>query len=125
MPKGESERDRYTQRKLEAPACLAAYKWWKDHAASVSLAQIKEGCQMANLKKQATGLSLSICQKKKKRIRDGGRSNRLNFHSSPRMICHGIKAGVQYVEFFVEHFVSRGKKVKDDKNIETPILRES
>ncbi|KAK3036008.1 hypothetical protein RJ639_031181 [Escallonia herrerae] len=59
----------------------------------------------------------------KKHMRNGG-MNSFNFHSSPRMIPHIFKPEVQFVELSIEQFVPRGKKVKDDQNIETPLYKD-
>ncbi|XP_021801166.1 DEAD-box ATP-dependent RNA helicase FANCM isoform X4 [Prunus avium] len=56
-----------------------------------------------------------------KHMRNGGR-NSFNFHSSPRMIPHIFKPEVQFVEFSIEQFVHRGKKVIDDNTIQTPVI---
>ncbi|KAK2967021.1 hypothetical protein RJ640_003377 [Escallonia rubra] len=59
----------------------------------------------------------------KKHMRNGG-MNSFNFHSSPRMIPHIFKPEVQFVELSIEQFVPRGKRVKDDQNIETPLYKD-
>ncbi|KAL5704225.1 hypothetical protein ACHQM5_022680 [Ranunculus cassubicifolius] len=46
-----------------------------------------------------------------KHMRNGG-INSFDFHSSPRMIPHICKPEIQFVEFKIEQFVPRGKKIK-------------
>ncbi|EXB22639.1 Fanconi anemia group M protein [Morus notabilis] len=58
-----------------------------------------------------------------KHMRNGGRTS-FHFHPSPRMVPHIYKPEVQYVELSIEHFIRSGKKVKDDDQRITPVLRE-
>ncbi|KAH9692064.1 DEAD-box ATP-dependent RNA helicase FANCM [Citrus sinensis] len=69
------------------------------------------------MRKQATSKAI------KKHMRNGG-MNSFDFHPSPRMIPHIFKPEVQFVELSIEQYVSRGKKVKDDHAITTPIFKE-
>ncbi|PIA47286.1 hypothetical protein AQUCO_01400156v1 [Aquilegia coerulea] len=67
-----------------------------------------EGAEIkAYLRKQANSKVV------KRHMHNGG-MNSFDFHLSPRMIPHICKPEVQYVEFSIEKFVPRGKKVKDD-----------
>ncbi|KAL5843492.1 hypothetical protein ACOSQ4_009450 [Xanthoceras sorbifolium] len=69
------------------------------------------------MRKQASGKAI------KKHMRNGG-MNSFKFHLSPRMVPHIIKPEVQLVELSIEQFVSRGKKVKGDQAIETPVCKD-
>ncbi|KAM2027680.1 hypothetical protein ACFX1T_019937 [Malus domestica] len=59
-----------------------------------------------------------------KHMQNGG-INSFNFHSSPRMIPHIFKPEVQFVQFSVEQFIRRGKKVIDDNTVQTPVIAET
>ncbi|KAF3445456.1 hypothetical protein FNV43_RR10632 [Rhamnella rubrinervis] len=59
----------------------------------------------------------------KKHMRNGG-MNSFKFHASPRMIPHIYKPEVQFVELSIEKFIHRGKKVKDDDSVQTPVFRD-
>ncbi|XP_065848114.1 DEAD-box ATP-dependent RNA helicase FANCM-like [Euphorbia lathyris] len=65
------------------------------------------------LRKQANSRAI------RKHMHNGG-INSFTFHPSPRMIPHIFKPEVQFVELPIEQYVPRGKKVKDDKAVETP-----
>ncbi|KAA8546304.1 hypothetical protein F0562_002957 [Nyssa sinensis] len=76
-----------------------------------------EGSELKGyLRKQANSKAI------KKHMRNGG-MNSFDFHSSPRMIPHIFKPEVRFVEMSIEQFVPRGRKVKDDHTIRTPIFR--
>ncbi|XP_065847940.1 DEAD-box ATP-dependent RNA helicase FANCM isoform X2 [Euphorbia lathyris] len=73
-----------------------------------------EGSELKGyLRKQANSRAI------RKHMHNGG-INSFTFHPSPRMIPHIFKPEVQFVELSIEQYVPRGKKVKDDKAVETP-----
>ncbi|KAJ0087232.1 hypothetical protein Patl1_07766 [Pistacia atlantica] len=77
-----------------------------------------EGSEMKGyMRKQASSKAI------KKHMHNGGMSS-FDFHPSPRMIPHIYQPEVQYVELSIERFISRGKKVKDNHAIETPVFKE-
>ncbi|XP_024961790.1 DEAD-box ATP-dependent RNA helicase FANCM isoform X2 [Cynara cardunculus var. scolymus] len=55
----------------------------------------------------------------KKHMVNGG-MNSFRFHSSPRMVPHVVRPEKRLVKLLIEEFVPRGKKVKDDNDIQTP-----
>ncbi|KAJ6383682.1 hypothetical protein OIU78_027052 [Salix suchowensis] len=78
-----------------------------------------EGSELKGyMRKQANSRSI------KKHMHNGG-INSFSFHSSSRMIPHIFKPEVQFVEISIEQYVPRGKKVKDDNTIETPVFKEN
>ncbi|KAF6147897.1 hypothetical protein GIB67_014477 [Kingdonia uniflora] len=75
---------------------------------SVLLILACEGSELKGyLRKEAN--NKTIC----KHMRNGG-MNSFEFHSSPRMIPHICKPELQFVEFSIERYVPRGKKVKNN-----------
>ncbi|KAG5233213.1 DEAD-box ATP-dependent RNA helicase FANCM [Salix suchowensis] len=85
----------------------------------VSLVLACEGSELKGyMRKQANSRSI------KKHMHNGG-INSFSFHSSSRMIPHIFKPEVQFVEISIEQYVPRGKKVKDDNTIETPVFKEN
>ncbi|KAJ6764055.1 FANCONI ANEMIA GROUP M PROTEIN [Salix purpurea] len=78
-----------------------------------------EGSELKGyMRKQANSRSI------KKHMHNGG-INSFSFHSSSRMIPHIFKPEVQFVEISIEQYVPRGKKVKDDNTIKTPVFKEN
>ncbi|CAL5333513.1 unnamed protein product [Camellia sinensis] len=76
-----------------------------------------EGSELKGyMRKQANSKAI------KKHMRNGG-MNSFNFHSSPRMIPHIFKPEVQLIELSIEQFIPRGRKVKDDHPIQTPVFK--
>ncbi|WCJ44258.1 ATP-dependent DNA helicase MPH1, partial [Euphorbia peplus] len=73
-----------------------------------------EGSELKGyLRKQASSKAI------RKHMHNGG-INSFTFHPSPRMIPHIFKPEIQLVELSIEQYIPRGKKVKDDKAMETP-----
>ncbi|XP_011001109.1 PREDICTED: putative ATP-dependent RNA helicase mfh2 [Populus euphratica] len=78
-----------------------------------------EGSELKGyMRKQANSRAI------KKHMHNGG-INSFSFHSSSRMIPHIFKPEVQFVELSIEQYVPRGKKVKDDNSIQTPVFKEN
>eukprot|EP00258_Populus_trichocarpa_P023752 XP_024439771.1 DEAD-box ATP-dependent RNA helicase FANCM isoform X5 [Populus trichocarpa] len=78
-----------------------------------------EGSELKGyMRKQANSRAI------KKHMHNGG-INSFSFHSSSRMIPHIFKPEVQFVELSIEQYVPRGKKVKDDNTIQTPVFKEN
>ncbi|XP_020536105.1 DEAD-box ATP-dependent RNA helicase FANCM isoform X2 [Jatropha curcas] len=76
-----------------------------------------EGSELKGyMRKQANSRAI------KKHMHNGG-INSFNFHPSPRMIPHIFKPEVQFVKLSIEQYIPRGKKVKDDTAIQTPVFR--
>nr|XP_043613922.1 DEAD-box ATP-dependent RNA helicase FANCM [Erigeron canadensis] len=61
----------------------------------------------------------AISKKLRKFMLNGG-MNSFQFHSSPRMVPHVFKPEKVLHKFFIEEYVPRGKKAKDDDAIQTP-----
>ncbi|KAF2317439.1 hypothetical protein GH714_022286 [Hevea brasiliensis] len=76
-----------------------------------------EGSELKGyMRKQANSRAI------RKHMHNGG-INSFDFHSSPRMIPHVFKPEVQFVKLSIEQYIPRGKKVKDDSAIQTPMFR--
>ncbi|XP_015579449.2 DEAD-box ATP-dependent RNA helicase FANCM isoform X1 [Ricinus communis] len=75
-----------------------------------------EGSELKGyMRKQANSRAIS------KHMHNGGISS-FSFHSSPRMIPHVLKPEVQFVKLSIEQYIPRGKKLKDDNAIRTPVF---
>ncbi|KDP34815.1 hypothetical protein JCGZ_11177 [Jatropha curcas] len=89
----------------------------RKHDGRGSLVLACEGSELKGyMRKQANSRAI------KKHMHNGG-INSFNFHPSPRMIPHIFKPEVQFVKLSIEQYIPRGKKVKDDTAIQTPVFR--
>ncbi|KAJ9167176.1 hypothetical protein P3X46_021846 [Hevea brasiliensis] len=89
----------------------------RKHDGRVLLVLACEGSELKGyMRKQANSRAI------RKHMHNGG-INSFDFHSSPRMIPHVFKPEVQFVKLSIEQYIPRGKKVKDDSAIQTPMFR--